>query len=84
MILNELPRLPPFAANQMLTNDEVINILLFGTPNSWQVEMEKQNWDPMDHTIGEAVWNGPTIHCDRIAYRRHCAVHTWHGSFCHS
>jgi hypothetical protein len=55
MILNELPRLPPFAANQTLANDEVIDILLFGTPNSWQVEMEKQNWDPMDHTIGEVI-----------------------------
>jgi hypothetical protein len=55
MILNELPRLPPFAANQTLANDEVIDILLFATPNSWQVEMEKQNWDPMDHTITEVV-----------------------------
>jgi hypothetical protein len=55
MILNELPRLPPFAANQTLANDEVIDILLFATPNSWQVEMEKQNWDPMDHTVAEVV-----------------------------
>jgi hypothetical protein len=55
MILNELPWLPPFTANQMLANDEVIDILLFATPNSWQVEMEKQNWDPMDHTIGEVI-----------------------------
>jgi hypothetical protein len=35
--------------------DKVINILLFATPNSWQVEMEKQNWDPMDHTPTEVV-----------------------------
>jgi hypothetical protein len=55
MILNELPRLPPFAANQTLVNDEIIDILLFATPNSWQVEMEKQNWDPMDHTVAEVV-----------------------------
>jgi hypothetical protein len=55
MIHNELPRLPPFAANQSLANDEIIDILLFATPNSWQVEMEKQNWDPMDHTVTEVV-----------------------------
>jgi hypothetical protein len=55
MILNELPQLPPFAANQTLANDEIIDILLFATPNSWQVEMEKQNWEPMDHTITEVV-----------------------------
>jgi hypothetical protein len=35
MILNELPWLPPFAANQTLANDEVIDILLFATLNSW-------------------------------------------------
>jgi hypothetical protein len=35
--------------------DEVVNILLFATPNSWQVKMEEQNWDPMDHTPTEVV-----------------------------
>jgi hypothetical protein len=47
--------LPPFAANQMLANDEIIDILLFATPNSWQVEMEKQNWDPMESSASEAL-----------------------------
>jgi hypothetical protein len=37
----ELPHLPPFGVNQMLAMDEVINILLFATPNSWQVKMEE-------------------------------------------
>jgi hypothetical protein len=55
MILNKLPWLPPFGNNQKLANNKVVNILLFATPNSWQVEMEKQNWVPMDHTLSEVV-----------------------------
>jgi hypothetical protein len=35
--------------------DKVVDILLFTTPNSWQVKMEEQNWDPMDHTPTEVV-----------------------------
>jgi hypothetical protein len=36
MVLNELHCLPPFGNNQSLGTDEVVNILLFATPNSWQ------------------------------------------------
>jgi hypothetical protein len=55
MVLNKLHCLPPFGNNQLLAMDEVVNILLFATPNSWQVKMEEQNWDPMDHTPTEVV-----------------------------
>ena len=51
----ELPQLPPFAANQSLSNDEVLDILLHGTPKSWQVEMDRQGFDPLDKTIPEVV-----------------------------
>jgi len=30
-----------------LSNDEILDILLFGTPRSWQKEMERQGFDPM-------------------------------------
>ena len=52
---NEFPNLPPFAAGQELSPDELLDILLFGTPKSWQKEMERQGFDPMDHTMREVV-----------------------------
>jgi hypothetical protein len=55
MVLNELHCLPPFGNNQLLASDEVVDILLFATPNSWQVKMEEQNWDPMVHTPTEVM-----------------------------
>ena len=51
----ELPNLPPFAVGQNLTQDEMLDILLFGTPCSWQNEMERQGFDPMEKTIQEVV-----------------------------
>jgi hypothetical protein len=46
---DELPNLPPFGSNQGFTNDELLHILMTGTPNSWKKEMEKQGFDPMNH-----------------------------------
>ena len=37
---NESPNLPPFQANQKLPEDKVLDIMLFGTPRSWQNKME--------------------------------------------
>ena len=42
-----IAKLPPFAPNQALTEDEMIDILLHGTPTSWQREMDRQGFDPM-------------------------------------
>ena len=44
----ELPSLPPFGNDQFLTEDEVLDILLFGTPRSWQQEMDRQGFDPVE------------------------------------
>ena len=44
----EIPNLPPFRPAQKLTADEIADILLYGTPKSWQVEMERQGFDPME------------------------------------
>ena len=44
----ELPNLPPHNTCQSLLTDELLDIILFGTPKSWQKEMERQGFDPMD------------------------------------
>ena len=53
--LEELPSLPPFNPNQSLSNDEIIEILLYGTPKSCQKEMSRQEFDPMSTTVQELV-----------------------------
>jgi len=54
--LQEIPRLPPqFNATQMLSDDEIVDILLFGTPKSWQREMDCQEVDPLVSAPHEAA-----------------------------
>ena len=51
----ELPNLPPFGPNQSLSNDELLDIVLFGTPRSWQNEMERQGFDPMEKQLFQVI-----------------------------
>jgi len=52
----EIPRLPPnFNNAQSLGDDEIIDILLFGTPKSWQREMDRQGIDPLTSTPHDVV-----------------------------
>ena len=51
----EIPELPPFRNNQSLNDDEILDILLYATPKSWHKEMERQGFDPMEHTPREVV-----------------------------
>ena len=51
----ELPNLPPFGNRQFLTEDEILDILLFGTPRSWQQEMDRQGFDPVEKGLYETV-----------------------------
>ena len=53
--LEYLPNLPPFRADQSLGDDELLDILLFGTPKSWQREMERQGFDPMVGSLNEVI-----------------------------
>ena len=47
----ELPGMPPaFNASQSLSDEEMIDIILYGTPKSWQNEMDRQGFDPMENT----------------------------------
>jgi len=52
----EIPELPPnFNTAQSLSADEITEILLYGTPKSWQREMDRQDFDPMAKTAQEIV-----------------------------
>ena len=51
----ELPNLPPFELGNKLSEDELLDIILFGTPRSWQNEMERQNFDPIEAGIHGTV-----------------------------
>jgi len=53
--IEEVTCLPPYNPAQALSNDEILDILLFGTPKSWQREMDRQGFDPLDHTLQEVI-----------------------------
>ena len=50
-----LENLPPYGNDQALSNEEIADILLYGTPKSWQKEMERQGFDPMEKTLNQVV-----------------------------
>jgi hypothetical protein len=43
---DEIHQLPPFAADQELSNNELLDIILYGISKSWVKEMDKQDFDP--------------------------------------
>jgi hypothetical protein len=51
----ELPNLPPFGTRQALTQDKMIDILLHGTPSSWQNKMECQGFNPVASVANKVV-----------------------------
>ena len=52
----EIVGLPPaFDATQKLSDEEMIDIILFGAPRTWQNEMDRQRFDPMEKTPGEVI-----------------------------
>ena len=52
---NELDELPPFHNDQRLSDDELLDIILFGTPKAWQKEMDRQGYDPLVHPLNHVV-----------------------------
>lgn len=50
-----LDQFPPFAANQQLPNDEIMDLLNGGIPKSWSTQMILQGFDPIEHTTNEFV-----------------------------
>ena len=52
----EIPLCPPrYSDAQKLGDDEITDILLFGTPKAWQKEMDRQGFDPLQHEPREVV-----------------------------
>ena len=51
----ELKLLPPFKSENRLSPEELTDIVLFGTPKSWQREMDRQGFDPMEKEITAVI-----------------------------
>ena len=52
---SEFQHLPPYRADQNLSDEEILDIVLFGTPKFWHKEMDRQGFDPMNHDINQVV-----------------------------
>jgi hypothetical protein len=57
----ELLKLPPYKPTQILSLDELLDIVLFGIPKSWTKEMDRQDFDPYAGTLIRVV-----EFCERI------------------
>ena len=53
--VEEVTMLPPFGPHQQLTADEMVDILLYGSPKSWSKELDRQGIDPYTKTAHELV-----------------------------
>ena len=67
----ELPLLPPFGANQGLSNDELIDIILYGIPKSWVTKMDEHDFDPIGSEIDDLV-----NFCERLESVEHSSLST--------
>ena len=47
----ELPLMPPFVQGQELAEDEIIDIIMFGTPKGWSRELDKQGYNAETMTL---------------------------------
>ena len=50
---SEIVHLPPFGTDQKLTPDEITEVLMYGLPNSWKNEMQRQGFDPLEKSRKE-------------------------------
>ena len=54
--MNEyLKQFPPFEDNQAIDDEEIIDIVEFGIPSSWQKSMVLQGFDPMENSLADLV-----------------------------
>ncbi len=51
----EVPYIPPGAVGQPLSEDEILDIILYGTPKSWRTEMDRQGFFPLDSSVNAVV-----------------------------
>ena len=57
----EMPLIPPEDPTASLSQDEMIDVLLFGTPKTWQHEMDRQGYDPVS-----SQWDAVVNFMERI------------------
>ena len=60
-----LTSFPPFQRNQALREDEVLDLLEFGVPSTWQKEFWRQGYDPISKSISEF-----TDFCERLEFTK--------------
>jgi hypothetical protein len=58
-----LKEFPPFAENQALPEDEILDIAEFAIPATWQKTMVLQGFDPTTHSINEFI-----EFCERLEF----------------
>ena len=51
----EIPCLPPFLPDQGLSEDEIVDIVLYGVPKSWINKMDEHDFDPLAHSLEELI-----------------------------
>ena len=51
----EIPCLPPFLRDQGLSDDEIVDIVLYGVPKSWTNKMDEHDFDPLAHSLEELI-----------------------------
>ena len=51
----EIPCLPPFIPGQGLSEDEIVDIVLYGVPKSWINKMDEHDFDPLAHSLEELI-----------------------------
>ena len=54
---------PPFEEDQEMAEDELLNILEYSVPNSWQKEFVRTGYDPLDSDIKAFI-----DRCERIEF----------------
>ena len=52
---DELNKLPPFVNDQMLADEEILDILVYGLPKSWVRKMDELDFDPFHEGIYKTV-----------------------------
>ena len=55
MNAQEFTHLPPWKANQQLPDEEILDIILFGIRKSWEKEMDRQGFDPLDRSLADVI-----------------------------
>lgn len=53
LMLKEFP--PNFSTEQMISDQDFIEIIEYGIPNTWRAKMVDQNFVPANHTLAEIV-----------------------------